>query len=72
MEKKYYYSTKETAEILGMCKESVLRGIRNGEIPCKKIGKVFRIPAAYILAEQIKWTRKRRKESSGSTGNEDI
>lgn len=44
-----YISPKQAAEVLGIHKITILRKIKNGEIPHKRLGyKTIRIPKSYI------------------------
>jgi len=41
---KLYYSRKEAAKILGVNISTIQRYIKNGQLPAKKVGKLWRIP----------------------------
>jgi len=49
---KQFFTPREIAVSLGVCKETVLRWVRDERIPFKRIGKgknsIIRIPAAWV------------------------
>ena len=40
-----FMTTKEAAEVLGVCERTICRRIRAGEIPAVRCGRLVRIPA---------------------------
>ena len=42
--------TNELAALLNMDRDSVLKALRNGELPGLKIGRLWRIPVPKLLA----------------------
>lgn len=47
-DEKQFYSIKEVAEILDMHYTTIWRLIKEGVIPAKKLGKIWRIPCEYV------------------------
>ena len=45
---KIYFSPAEVAEILGVTRETIYNGIKSGEIPSYKIGRLRRISTEQI------------------------
>ena len=43
------YSIKETAQVLGLSRNSVYQGCQRGEIPSIRVGKRILIPKAALL-----------------------
>jgi excisionase family DNA binding protein len=37
-------SVRETAKILGIGVEAAYQGVRNGDIPCIRIGRFYKVP----------------------------
>lgn len=51
-EGKKFYSPREVAAILGVCRETILRRVRDGRIPSTRLGRgknsVIRIPKSWL------------------------
>jgi len=43
MEKQEFYSLEEVAKILGVTYQLIYRLVRDGELPCFRIGRIYRI-----------------------------
>jgi len=56
MEERKFYSPREVAVILGVCKETILRRVRDGRIPSTRLGlgknSVIRIPKSWLQESQ--------------------
>ena len=52
MDEKKFLTPREVASILGVCRETVLRGVKVGRIPAKRIGQgknsIIRIPKSWL------------------------
>jgi excisionase family DNA binding protein len=43
-------TTDQVAELLGVCRHTVIRQIRSGALPANKFGRAWRVPAAAVHA----------------------
>jgi excisionase family DNA binding protein len=53
-ENRSYYSISEAAELIGMHPGTIWRKIREGEIPARRLGKKYFIPADFVHSEVMK------------------
>lgn len=58
---KIYLSSKETAEILGISRMSVVRKIKSGEIKAQRIGRNYLIPTEQFIRHE-KLTEEKKSE----------
>ncbi|MGC9000663.1 excisionase family DNA-binding protein [Caldisericum sp.] len=53
-ENRSYYSISEAAELIGLHPGTVWKKVREGEIPAKRLGKKYFIPADFVHSEVVK------------------
>ncbi len=55
----HWLTTEQVADVLHVSKQTVWKMIREGELPVRKVGRKYLIPAASVAtdtAEPLKWS----------------